>query len=149
MKNSSCSAGEGVFRGILLGATERFVPRGNIPNMIPNLSESTNYLIRERNSICAQTLTDLRLPLLNQQIEDDINATNWRTWIDRVESCSHKHNTSTFFALINELNVERTNAAANQPILLNQSILTRDGDIARVLKKQFSIFFQYTNLYTM
>ena len=57
-----------------------------------------------------------------------------------MESCSHiKYNSSKLFTLIKELSGKRTNAAANQQILFNQYILTRDDDIVRAFNKQSKI----------
>ena len=55
-----------------------------------------------------------------------------------MESCSHKYNTSQFFSLIKDLSGKRTNACPNQPLIFNNNILTRDGDIARAFNVQFS-----------
>ena len=135
---TSCSTGEGTFRRILLDATKQFVPKGNIPNMIPNLSDSTKRLIRERDTIRAHSPTDPRLPLLNQQVEEDINKTNQKTWIQRAESCSHKHNPSQFFSLIKQLSGQTTKPTPNQPIFFNGKVSTRNGDIAGAFNRQFS-----------
>ena len=134
----SCSTGEGMFRQVLLEATDLFVPKGNIPNMIPNLSDSSKRLIRERDSIRAHSPTDPRLPLLNQQVEEDINKTNQKTWIQRTESCSHKHNTSQFYSLIKQLSGKKTNPAPNQPIYFHGKVLMRNKDIAIAFNRQFT-----------
>ena len=135
---TSCSTGEGTFRRIILDATEQFVPRGNIPNMIPNLSDSSKRLIRERDSIRAHSPTDPRLLLLNQQVEEDIKSTNMNTWIERTESCSHKHNASQFYSLIKQLSGKKKDSAPNQPIIFNNKILTRTDDIAGAFNRQFT-----------
>ena len=134
----SCSNSEKTLRRILLDASKRFIPSGNIPNMIPNLSDSTKQLIRQRDTIRRQHPTDNRLPDLNQQINKDIDTTNRTTWIHRTESCSHKHNASQFFGLIKELNGKRSRPAPNQPITFRDRIHTGSKDIAKAFNKQFS-----------
>ena len=54
----SCSTGEYLFRQVLREASNLFIPKGNIPNMIPNLSDSSKRLIRERDTIRAHSPTD-------------------------------------------------------------------------------------------
>ena len=102
---TSCSTGEATLRRIFLDATKLFIPKGNIPNMIPNLSDPTNQLIRDRNSIRASSHTEPRLPQLNQRIKEDIKKTYQKIWIERMEPCSHKYNATEIFSLIKQLKI--------------------------------------------
>ena len=48
---SSCSTGEREFRRVITNASKKYIPRGHIPNNIPNLTDSSKRLIIERDSL--------------------------------------------------------------------------------------------------
>ena len=127
--HSSCSTGE-VFREILAAASRKHIPRGHIPNCIPNLSDTDKSLIRQRDTLRTQSPTDPLIRTLDEQLTQDIRNTNKQTWIITVESCSHKYNTSQYFRLLKSLSNSTTTTPPNQPIIFNSRTLTRNKDIA-------------------
>ena len=140
----SCSAGEGIFRRILLDASRKHIPKGHIPNMIPNLSDQTKLLIRERDSLRSQTPTDPNIQNLNSQIQREISETNKQTWINRAESCSHKFNVPQYFSLIRQLNGSHRQQPPNQPITFRNKTLTRNLETACAFNRQFTSIVRHT-----
>ena len=135
---SSCGAGEKVFRRILTTASRRHVPRGHIPNCIPNLSHHAKSLIHQRDTLRSHSPTSPLIKRLDEQITQEIRNTNRQTWIHTVESCSHKYNTSQYFSLLKSLSNKRTNIPPNQPITFHSRTLTRNREIAIAFCKQFT-----------
>ena len=142
---SSCSTGEGSFRRVLTAAAHKHIPRGNIPHMIPNLTDSAKRLIDERDSLRRLDPTNPYISTLDEQITQDIHKSNRQTWIDTVESCSHKHNATHFFRLIKTLSGSRTPAPPNQPITFNSTTHTRPLAIATAFNKQFTSVTPHTS----
>ena len=131
---SSCSTGEKVFREILAAASRKHIPRGHIPN----LSDTAKSLIRQRDTLRSQSPTDPLISTLNEHLTQNIQITNKDAWINTVESCSHKYNTSQYFRLLKSLSNNTTTTPPNQPITFGHRTLTRSRDIAKAFCKQFT-----------
>ena len=142
---SSCKVGEKQFRHILTQASKKHIPRGHIPNMIPNLSDTAKLLIRQRDQLRSLSPTDPHIRTLDDQIDQDIQNTNRQTWIHTVESCSNKYNTSQYFSLLKTLSGKRLQTPPNQPITFNSTTLTRNTDIAKAFNKQFTSIVTHTS----
>ena len=127
---SSCGVGDTQFCRILLSVALHHVPKGHIPNFIPNLADSTKKLIRQRDTIRSTNPTDPQIQILDQQISRDTAESNRRKWIETVETCSHKYNASQFWNIINSLKAKRPPSIPNQPITFNQTTLSTPRAIA-------------------
>ena len=145
---SSCSAGEIQFRRILLTADKHHVPKGHVPHFIPNLPDSTKRLINERDSLRTSLPTDPHIHTLELQITKDISESSRKSWIDTLESCSHKHNMSHFWKTIEQLSQKQTHIAPNQPITFTSGTttktLTNNKAIATAFAKQFTTIVPLT-----
>ena len=135
---TSCSTGEKELRRVINKASKKHIPRGHIPNMIPNLTNTSKRLINERDSLRRLDPTDPHISALDTQITQEIRNSNRQTWIHKVESCSHKHNPSQFFKLLKTLSGNRTTPPPNQPITFNTKTLTDNHAIATAFNKQFT-----------
>ena len=135
---SSCSTGEKEFRRVITNAAKKHIPRGHIPNMIPNLTNTSKRLINERDSLRRLDPTDPHISALDTQITQEIRNSNRQTWIHTVESCSHKLNTSQYFSLLRSLSGKRISTPPNQPITFNSKTLTRNREISIAFNKQFT-----------
>ena len=141
---STCGTGEKAFRFILSEAAKHHIPSGHIPKMIPRLSDRARELIRERDTIRANSRSNRRIHALEEQLQRDIDNTNRQTWIEKVESCSHKYNVSQFFGIIRSLNGSRAPPPPNQPITFGSSHLTLNREIACAFNKQFTNVVNHT-----
>ena len=135
---TSCSTGEIQFRRILLSSARHFIPKGHIPNHIPDLPDSTKQLIRQRDSLRSTNPTHPHIHDLDLQITKDISDSNRKKWIHTVETCSHKHNTSRFWNLLKSLSSKETRTAPNQPITFNHTTLSTPRTIATAFNRQFT-----------
>ena len=142
---SSCSTGEAQFRLILLRSAKHHIPTGHIPNMIPNLSDPTKSLISQRDTLRQLHPTDPHIHALDRQIANNISETNRHTWTHTVESCSHKQNINTFWALIKSLAGKRPYTPPNQPITFAGKTLTQNREIASAFTKQFTQVVPHTH----
>ena len=141
---STCGAGEKAFRFILSEAAKHHIPSGHVPNMIPRLSARAREIIRERDTLRATSRSSHRINVLDERLQRDIDSTNRQTWIEKVESCSHKYNVSQFFGIIRSLNGSRVPPPPNQPITFGSSHLTLNREIACAFNLQFSNVVNHT-----
>ena len=142
---TTCGSGEKVFRRILTTAGKHHIPSGHVPFMIPGLSTTAKRLIEERDELRSSSHSDPRILELNNRIQRDIDGTNRKIWIDKVEATSHKNNTSQFFSIIRSLNGRNATTPPNQPIQFGHSILTLNREIACAFNKQFANVVPHTS----
>ena len=135
---SSCSTGEAQFRRILLRAARHHIPQGHIPHHIPNLTDETKRLIRQRDDLRTTDPTHPNIRVLDQHITRDISESNRKKWIHTVETCSHKHDTSRFWSLLKSLSGKRPQRTPNQPITFHNKTLSKNHEIATAFNKQFT-----------
>ena len=137
--------GDPVPQNSFLTAAKHFIPTGYVPNFIPNLSDSTLQLIRQRDQLRSTDPTNPHIHPLNQHITHTIARSKQETWTQTVESASHKHNSSHFWSLLRSLSGKKPPQVPNQPISFNDTQLSNHLDIATAFNKQFTTPVPHTS----
>ena len=123
----------------ILHASRTHIPRGHILNMFLNLSDTAKQLIRQRDTLRSRSPTNPHIRTLQNHIQENICTTNRQTWINTVESCSHKYNTFQYFSLLKSLFGKRIQTPPKQPITFNKqftSLIPHSSDPeARCIKR--------------
>ena len=137
----SCSLGEHTFRSILQRAAGHHIPRGRRNVHIPGLSDEAKDLIRERDTLRSGRHDDPALPDLERRVADAISSSARNTWINTVESTSHRHNPSRFWSLLKSLSGKSGRQSKNQPIRFirrTSHTVSKKRDVAEGFCQQFT-----------
>ena len=108
---------------------------GCIPNYQPGLTPEILALTREPDALRARSPSSPRLAELGAAISGDEARSSW---IDRVESCSQRHDTGQFWSLLRSLSGKKPSHSPNQPISFGPHTLTAKVPIARAFCSQFT-----------
>ena len=135
---TSCDQGEQTFRKIILAAAKHHIPRGKRLNYTPDLSPHTIALMSRRDEIRSQDPSHPQLQNLDHLINNSIENNKRQIWIEKVTSCSHKHDSSKFFKLLGSLSGKYPQKNLNQPITFNNKTYTANKDIAKHFCRQFT-----------
>ena len=142
---TSCGAGESCFRRILLEAAKHHIPAGFIRNHLTALSDEAKLIQGERDRLRTLDPQHPNLSQLEQQLANLIAASRRGEWAGTMESCSHKHDLTKFWRLIETLSGKKQPTPPNQPITFNNHALTDNFQIASAFCKQFTTTVPHTS----
>ena len=135
---TTAESGEKIFRRILQKASKKHIPRGKMANYTPGLSEHSRDLIQQRDTIRSRNPTDPQIPLLDDQIQREINRKSQEEWRETVESCAINWRPWRLWKTIQRLSGKRAYTAPNQPISFAGKCYTNKREIATRFVKQFT-----------
>ena len=135
---SSCADGELLFRRALLSASNHKIPRGFRRDFIPGLSAESIALINRRDDLRVTSPGSQEISELSSRISELLNEDARRSWVERVEACSLKHDSSRFWSLLRSLSGKKQSHSPNQPITFNNRTLSSKRDIAKAFCRQFT-----------
>ena len=135
---ASCSAGEKVFRRVLLKASRRHIPAGFRKDFMPGMSRESIELTKERDRLRVANPLDPEIPRLNQLIKDTVNDDRKRLWREKVESSRPSTNPDKHWRLLRLISGKRQHQATNQPIFFGAKCYSKPQAIAGKFCQQFA-----------
>ena len=116
---TSCASGEARFRRILLRAAKHHIPTGYVRDRPDRLTAEARDLARERDRLRTLNPADPQIPLLQNQLADQIAENNRERWRSEVESCQQTQDTGRLWRLIARTTGKKPRVPPNQPISIN------------------------------
>ena len=116
---TNVDTGELIFRQILLQAGEKYTPKGNVPEYVPDLTDEAKELIKARNDLRSRDPADPRVRNLNNEVAATVAASKRTAWANAMMECSHKRQNFKFWKYVSALSGKKTSVKSNQPITFN------------------------------
>ena len=134
----SCAQGEKILRAILQEASKIYIPRGRVPNFIPNLSQEALSLIATRDQIRDDDRTSPEITALNSQIQEELDSARRTTWERYITQANPNDPSNLFWTILGQLTGKKTRPPANLPITFGNKTLTTKRDIADAFCRLFT-----------
>ena len=134
----SADIGEICLREAIMAASKHHIPAGVRKEYIPNLSDETKDLIKQRDNLRSSTPGNPNINPINEQIKTAIAKSARDAWTRELESCNHRTHTHRFWSLLKRLSGKQSRQDPNQPIMFNNTYYNNDKEIAYQFTRQFT-----------